>query len=356
MTRRSWNHQRRVIVTLVVATLGLAALATPIESQSPEAQANTYFANLLKLGMPGVAGAVAVTGKIVFSGAAGIADRNTGAPVTPATIFNIGSVSKVLTATALMQLIERGKVGIDDPILKYVPAFPNKGAPITIKHLVTHTSGIRHYLNETTRSQTRFSFEQSLALFKDDPLLFAPGRFYFYSSYGVNLLQGVIENVSGLPFEEYMRRNVWQPAGMTNTRLDIPERPVPDRAKAYLMSAGGREAWTNDLSYAYAAGGMLSTAEDLVRFGVALNHARLVNRGSLARMYETPLDPVMRYEEGGAPSRMDFQQGFIWRIRLGPGGRRYLHHPGSVNGFNAHGFQCAPRHLSGRRCSRVDSL
>jgi CubicO group peptidase (beta-lactamase class C family) len=152
----------------------------------------------------------------------------------------------------------------------------------------------------------------------------------------VNLLQGVIENVSGLPFEEYMRRNVWQPAGMTNTRLDIPERPVPNRAKAYLMSAGGREAWANDLSYAYAAGGMLSTAEDLVRFGVALNHARLVNRGSLARMYETLLDPVMRYEEGGAPSRMDFQQGFIWRIRLGPGGRRYLHHPGSVNGFNAH--------------------
>ena len=93
------------------------------------------------------------------------------------------------------------------------------------------------------------------------------------------------------------------------------------------MSAGGREAWANDLSYAYAAGGMLSTAEDLVRFGVALNHARLVNRGSLAQMYETLLDPVMRYEDGGVPSRMDFQQGFIWRIRVGPGGRRYFATP-----------------------------
>ncbi len=84
------------------------------------------------------------------------------------------------------------------------------------------------------------------------------------------------------------------------------------------MSAGGREAWANDLSYAYAAGGMLSTAEDLVRFGVALNHARLVNRGSIARMYETLLDPVMRYEEGGAPSRMDFQQGFNAHLVIFP--------------------------------------
>ena len=215
-------------------------------------------------------------------------------------------------------------------------AFPGKGTPITIKHLVTHTSGIRHYFNETSRSQTRYTFEQSLALFKNDPLLFRPGTFYFYSSSGVSLLQGVIERVSGLPFEEYMSRNVWKPGGMANTRLDIPDRPVPNRAKAYLVSAGGREAWANDLSYAYAAGGMLSTAEDLVRFGIALNHARLINRASLARMYETLLDPVMRYEASAAPTQMDFQQGFIWRIRFDRDGRRYLHHPGSVNGFNAH--------------------
>jgi CubicO group peptidase (beta-lactamase class C family) len=321
---------------LVLVTVGLTVLWTPIGSQSPEAQANAYFANILKLGMPGVAGAVAVNGKIVFSSAAGIADRSTGARVTPATVFNIASVSKVLTATALMQLIERGQVGMDDPIQKYVPAFPDKGSPITIKHLVTHTSGIRHYLDETTRSKTRYTFEQSLALFEDDPLLFTPGRFYFYSSYGVNLLQGVIEKASGLRFEDYMRRNVWQRAGMTNTRLDIPERRIPNRARAYLVSAGGREAGANDLSYAYAAGGMLSTAEDLVRFGVALNHGRLISRASLARMYETLLDPVMRYEASGVPSRMDFQQGFIWRVRFDQNGRRYLHHPGSVNGFNAH--------------------
>ena len=328
--------QPRAFVALVVAILGLAALATPVGSQSPEAQANAYFANVLKMGVPGVAGAVAVNGRIVFSGGAGIADRNTDASVTPATVFNIGSVSKVLTATAVMQLIERGQVGIDDPIQKYVPAFPDKGAPITIRHLVTQTSGIRHYLNETARSQARYTHAQSLALFKDDPLLFRPGAFYFYSSYGVNLLQGVIEKVSGLAFEQYMTKNIWEPTEMRNTRLDIPERPVPNRAKAYQVSTGGRQAWANDLSYAYASGGMLSTAEDLVRFGVALNHARLISRESLARMYETLLDPVMRYEPGGAPSRMDFQQAFMWRIRSAPDGRRYFHHPGSVNGFNAH--------------------
>lgn len=234
-----------------------------------------------------------------------------------------------------MQLIERGQISIDDPIRKYVPAFPDKGVPITIKHLVTHTSGIRHYLKETVRLQTRFTHEQSLGLFKDDPLLFTPGGFYFYSSYAVNLLQGVIESVSALPFEEYMRRHVWEPAQMRNTRLDIPERPVPNRAKAYLVSQGGRPAPANDLSYAYAAGCMLSTAEDLVRFGVALNQARLISRESLTRMYETLIDPVMRYEPGGTPSRMDFQQAFIWRIRSTLDGRRYFFHPGAVNGFSA---------------------
>ena len=327
--------RRRVWFALIVLSIGLAVLGRPVASQSPEAQANDFFANVLKMGVPGVAGAVAVNGKIVFSGASGIADRNANAPVTAATVFNIGSVSKVLTAVALMQLIEQGQVGIDDPIQKYVPAFPDKGNRITIKHLVTHTSGIRHYLNETSKSRTRYTHEQSLGLFKDDPLLFTPGTLYFYSSYGVNLLQGVIERLSGLSFEDYMSRNVWEPAGMGNTRLDIPERPLPNRARAYQVSAGGREAPAIDLSYAYAAGGMLSTAEDLVRFGIALNHARLISRTSLVRMYETLLDPVMRYEEAGTPRRMDFQQGFIWRIRLAPDGRRYFHHPGSVNGFNA---------------------
>jgi CubicO group peptidase (beta-lactamase class C family) len=146
----------------------------PIESQSPEAQANAYFANVLKMGVPGMAGAVAVNGKIVFSVTAGIADRDTDARVIPSTVFNIGSVSK------------------------------------------------------------------------DDPLLFTPGALYFYSSYGVNLLQGVIEKVGGLPFEEYMSRNVWVPSGMVNTRFDISEQPIPNRAKAYQVSAGGRQAWAND--------------------------------------------------------------------------------------------------------------
>ena len=215
-------RQRAIVpLRLIVPILGLAALATPLGSQSPEAQANAYFANVLKMGVPGVAGAVAVNGRIVFSGGAGIADRNTDASVTPATVFNIGSVSKVLTATAVMQLIERGQVGIDDPIQKYVPAFPDKGAPITIRHLVTHTSGIRHYLNETARSQARYTHEQSLALFKNDPLLFRPGAFYFYSSYGVNLLQGVIEKVSGETLGAFLARHIFTPLGMDHSFYEL---------------------------------------------------------------------------------------------------------------------------------------
>jgi CubicO group peptidase (beta-lactamase class C family) len=315
----------------------LILVSPRLQGQGIGSKAAALFDRVIKTGTPGVSAGVAVKGTVVFSGGAGVTDLETRTPVTASTLFNIGSVSKVITAAALMQLIEQGKVRLDDPIRTYVPTFPDKGPPITIRQLATHTSGLRHYLKETDQSSTHYSFEQSLSLFKDDPLLFPPGTLYFYSSYGVNLLQGVIEKAGGVPFEEYMRQHVWKPAGMSRTQLDVPGRTVTNRARAYNVKDNvARAAWANELSYAYASGGMLSTADDLVRFGMALNQGRLMRRDSVEKMYATYVDPVMRFEPNGPPSPMDFRQALLWRGRADfEDGRPYFYHCGSVNSFNA---------------------
>lgn len=277
----------------------------------------------------------------MFSGGVGFADLDNMVPATAVTVYNIGSVSKPTAAVAVMQLLEQGRIGLEDPIQKYVPSFPDKGHPITIKHLMTHRSGIRHYRDtdfaDTPGAENMKPFAsltEAIKLFKDDPLLYQPGEYSSYSSYATNLLQGVIETAGGMPFEDYMRRYVWGPAGMLSTAFDVPERVVPHRAKSY-RHANGRT--TNnpygDLTYKFAGGGMISTAEDLVRLCVALNEGRLLKPDTIALMYDARLEPVRAYADK-APYRMDSRRGLIWAVDKDDG-RTVVSHSGSVKSFNA---------------------
>ena len=327
-----------------VLLLSLLSASEVWASPPPEVQAGEYLRELLRSGgTPAISVAVAAKGRIVFSQGAGLADLDNLVPATGSTAYDIGSVSKVVTAVAVLQLLEQGKVSLDDPIQKYVPGFPDKGAPITLKHLMTHSSGIRHYRktdfpqsadNENTRPVA--TFDDAIKIFKDDPLLFKPGQYYSYSSYAVNLLQGVIEKTSGLPFEDYMRQFVWLPAGMLNTSFDVPERIVPHLAKSYRIEKGRTlNYYYNDLTYKFASGGMISTVEDLVRLGTALNHGQLLKPETLALMYKSQLDPVLQYHEDGPPTKASFQQGLLWRIQKDAAGRSYAYHCGSVKAFNA---------------------
>ena len=277
---------------------------------------------------PAISAAVAVHGAIVWSDAVGIADLESGGPAGAATVFNIGSVSKAITGVAVTQLIELGAVKPKDPIQKYVPGFPVKDAPVTVQHLLTHTSGIRHYRvhdfpgPDWEENHHPFaSLAEAIAIFKDDPLLFRPGTYYFYSSYGVNLLQGVVETASGLAFEEYLAQRVWAPAGMASTRLDVAGRVVPHRARGYELK-GGTPAATGavDVSYKYASGGMLSTAEDLVRLGIALNNGKLLGAAARAQMWGPQVLIVRRFRPEGPPVTEKFQQGYLWRLVKRPSG------------------------------------
>ena len=212
--------------------------------------------------------AVVAHGHLVWSEGFGFADLESGMRATGSTIYRIGSVSKPVVGTALMQLVEQGKMDLDAELQTYVPEFPRKRWPLTIRHLVTHTSGIRHYAGDEFASMKRYNDLLSpIEIFAADPLLFEPGTRYSYSTYGFNLVANVVENVGGMPMADYMARYVYEPAWMNNTAMEDQREIQLGRAKWYETDRSG--AWVNapyaDLSNKYSGGGITSTVEDLCR-------------------------------------------------------------------------------------------
>jgi serine beta-lactamase-like protein LACTB, mitochondrial len=189
-------------------------------------------------------------------------------PVWPTTKFRIGSVSKPLTAVALMQLVEAGKVDLDAPAQKYVPGFPDKGAVITVRMVAGHLAGIRHYKEGEFENQKHYAnVLEGLKIFQDDPLVAPPGTKYSYSSYGYNLLSAVIESASEENFLAYMQGHIFTPLGLPHTTADQNTQIIEQRARFYELPKDGTVeiAPYVDNSYKWAGGGFLSTAEDLVR-------------------------------------------------------------------------------------------
>jgi CubicO group peptidase (beta-lactamase class C family) len=238
---------------------------------------------------PGLSVAVAVNGKLVWAEGFGFADLEQCVPVLPNTKFRIGSVSKPLTAVAAALLYQEGKLILDAPIQRYVPAFPDKGYVITTRQLLGHLGGIRHYNSKenTENQQPYHSVTEALARFKDDPLVAPPGIKFSYSSYGYNLISAAIESASGEDFLDFMHDRVFVPLGMLDTVADENEKIIEFRARWYQINADGsyRNSPYSDLSYKWASGGFLSTAEDLVRFGSSLLAPGFLRESTLKEMF-----------------------------------------------------------------------
>ncbi len=290
--------------------------------QNADKQAKEWLAR----GTPGLALAVAVDGKILYSESFGFADLEERVPVWPTTKFRIGSISKPLTATALMQLVEAGKLDLDAPVQKYVPSFPDKGAPITVRMVAGHLAGIRHYKEDEMEIQRHYdNILEALKIFENDPLVAPPGTRFSYSSYGFNLLSAVIESTSGEPFLSYMQEHVFTPMGLVHTTADQNTQIIEQRSRFYELAKDGHQenAPYVDNSYKWAGGGFLSTAEDLVRFGSTLMQPGLLKAHTLTTMF-TP-----QKTKTGEPS----PYGIGWFIRRSHSGKLvYEHSGGSIGG------------------------
>jgi serine beta-lactamase-like protein LACTB, mitochondrial len=265
-----------------------AALAAPPPVQDVVAQVRARIQNDFASSVPGLSVAVAEDGKLIWSEGFGFADIEAKKPVTPRTLFRIGSISKPITSAGLMLLVEKGKLDLDADIHRYLPDFPDKGHPITTRQLAGHLAGIRHYKGDEVYLNHHYAtVRESLTIFENDPLLSVPGERYSYSSYGFNLISAVMEGASGQQFLPYMNAAVFSPLGLTNTMADDVTRVIPERTRYYKTNAtGGFELEPDvDNSYKWASGGFISTPEDLVRFGSAHLRAGFLTQASLDTLF-----------------------------------------------------------------------
>ncbi len=277
---------------------------------------------------PGTSVAVEHRGQLVFARGYGLANVETNTRASAETIYRIGSVTKQFTAAAVMQLVEQGKIGLDDDLTKFLPDYPTQGNRVTIRHLLTHTSGIKSYTalgpkfwNESSRID--LSTEQMLALFKDVPFDFKPGEKYAYNNSAFFLLGVIIEKVTGLPYARYIDEKIVQPQGLAATSYCDDRAIVPHRSAGYEAVAGKvYNAAPLSMTSPAAAGALCSTVIDLVRWQRAFDEARVTSAGSRDQIR--------------TPATLNDGKSTNYGFGLGVGTferKKVFSHSGGINGF-----------------------
>lgn len=285
---------------------------------------------------------IARAGKVLFSKGYGMADWGQHVPNTPHTEFRIGSLTKQFTAMAILLLQERGKLHVQDHICLYVPHCPAAWQPITIHHLLTHTSGIPNYTDVSDFDFTQPATpEQLIAHFIDKPLAFQPGTQYSYSNSGYVVLGYIIERVTGEPYALFLQHTIFTPLQMRNTGYDQNHPPLPEHATGYqdwqyVPFAELVKAQYIDMSWPFAAGGLYSTVEDLYRWTQALSTTVLVSQKSLDAMF-TPYISICPSAGCSGPFFESAGYGYGWIIATEQAPyRQVIWHNGSMPGFKAY--------------------
>ena len=252
-------------------------------------------AGLVGQNLPGLSVAVGVGGEIVWAEGFGWADMEKGIPVAPGMRFRIGHASNALTSAAVGLLLEKGKLHLEEEIQTYVPEFPRKQWPVTLRQLMGNVAGVRHYESEADAAPTAHCERaiDGLKRFADDPLRFEPDTQYGYSTFGWVLVSAAVEAAAKEPLATFMRAQVFTPLGMAATRFDSTTEQVTDRVTFYqrrFTGDGGEgvvPAATVDYSCFAGAGAILSTPSDLVRFGMAINGGKLLQPDTVKKL-QTP--------------------------------------------------------------------
>lgn len=284
---------------------------------------------------PAMSAAVCKDGQLVWAEAFGLADRELKVPVTPAGRFRLASVSKVIAAAVVARLAERGMVDLDAPIGAYRPSLPVQHRQTTLRQLLAHTGGVRHYIGRDydpkwpggpIDRRVYRTTDDALAIFVNDPLVSVPGEDFNYSTFGYTLMSAVLESATGKSFPELVASEVTAPLDLATLTPDVASAPVPHRVSCYQNARDTGlvfKAPPINSAYKWAGGGYLGAASDVALFCTALMAPGYLTEDALRQTF-TPYPPTR------TPAPV--QVGFGWRIDKDHAGRTRYHHAGSIAG------------------------
>lgn len=259
--------------------------------QDYETSANALIDAAVENGsIVGISAGFSVSGEMKWAGASGYSDLERKIMFTPSTLNRIASISKPLTAVAIMLLYEGGKIDLEAPIQKYLNDFPvKKEGDITVRQLLNHSAGIDDYKNgkEMENQQHYPSLEDAMEVFEDRDLVSTPGQSFYYTTYGYVILGRVIEEVSGVSYEEFIQTHILDPLNMANTGVEYAGIDYADKAALYHKNSKGKiePADHHDLSNRVPGGGFYSNVGDMLKFGDAVIQNTLISEATREMMF-----------------------------------------------------------------------
>ncbi|HEV8291184.1 MAG TPA: serine hydrolase domain-containing protein, partial [Tepidisphaeraceae bacterium] len=311
-------------------------------------------AQMRKQQIPGLSLAAVKDGKLLLTRGYGLADVELNVAATPETVYQIQSITKTFTASAIMMLVKEGKVGLDDEIDKYLEGLPETWKGITIRRLLNHTSGIKDYINEPYASlRVETTDEEALRETAKRPLNFQPGEKYAYCNTGYLLLGMIIRKTTGDSYGEFLRKRIFEPLGMTNTRVISLKEIIPRRASGYSLHDGKliRGDYVAESILSYPGGGLISTVLDMAKYDAIWLRGQLLDGSSIKEMWTA----------GTLNDGSRTLYGFGWGINDLRGQRMLTHSGGHMTGF-ASRYAVFPQHqlsvivLSNRNETNTDVI
>jgi CubicO group peptidase (beta-lactamase class C family) len=317
---------RHFFACVVFLIFLFAHISTQAQSPATTAAVSEYVkAEMQRQHIPGLSLLVVKDGKIVRAEGFGLANVELQVPVKPETIFQSGSVGKQFTATAVMMLVEEGKIGLDDPLTKYFTDAPATWKDVTVRELLSHTAGFGDYPKDFDLRKD-WTEDEELKLIESIPLAYPPGTKWEYSNFGYVTLGILIHRVTGEFYGDFLQERIFQPLGMQSTRVISEDDIVPNRAAGYRLVNGKlkNQEWVSPVVNTTADGSLYFSILDLAKWDAALYTEKLLKRSSLDLMW-TPVKL-----KNGQPNQGDY--GFGWVIEQ-RAGHRCINHDGSWQGF-----------------------